>query len=1439
MRLILVAASWLCAATISLTDFSVARDVVGATQVGATMTPEIDSVRYRNLTGVDTLISGKLSTAGNERQAAWPMILPMSEGNFKLSYIWFNEPSGMFGNYLFEKNIELKSDINSIVVTTPLDPLQAHRDSMGLLLTKRLSQVPGQKVAGMNAKGFNLSNGRNVRVMQAWGGAKDSIYIVDTTDNLNQIAAMSLMDSALTLQSYPDYCINVTYDTLFTVFSPNNSRIMISPYKLGHPNTAQKGITRTIVDDGVFRRDYGIARDPVSGNFLVTAFKTTGTAVEAFRVTSAFAMTHSLTLQSGLPAHNTNARIISVVSIGSNRFAVTYFMPATGGTFMSIVDISTNVTVVSTITIDAGRSLIPNVYFNAGRLAVVWFKDLAATANNCRVYGKIFSVENGAIADTLFSGAISASGSISESYFNSPANYRLGVALDSYGNLATSFMHQNDCRMYFVAHVPTFFFGDTGLFTLRDSLSAGSYGSFASDSIKYSGFSALNSGRGSVELLFKTSADGAFSSPFVPVTNLSTVSTLAGSRFDLRFRMISGVVKSDGPRVASASLDANIKPKSAKIDSLSIGMNSRRTVNSGDTILVKRGLDSLRLYFSAVDYEDASYLQYYLSGYRSTSATIQKSSTQIYAGTASIAATNFNDTVIKLSFSVVDTNGWGSDSFKIYVRSYNPAPIDSVRARVYTVSNAFSLDSLVGEGDTIFAIDSGYNVIVTSGRDSNSATLKKKFYYNGVLLSTDSGSLSYLDTVYADSIHGVDTVTAVIEDLYGLKDSTRFFLRVSHLPSLDSVYYKSKSRQIEIPLDSISFKISTNEPDTIFIKARDPDVIIDDRLTFRLMADGVLDTSCTIADSSVIFYRAPSNTTRRLAIIVSDQSGVMDSTVIHLLFPRAEMSSFSSDSIYLQDSLVVYTERRTQTREGTNASSYRIPLRSAGSDSLYVNSIRLKRKGRSGAFSIGTSVTRTSAVLFDTSVTLRKVAPNDSIFIALRDSAAIPFSDSASIPLSQYYNDTTLHDTIIVTTNDPEYDTLLFPLRLLIKEPPFVVTDSIRFRGNGNPFAIVFSEPLQRSDTSIAPMILYSHLDSLKTATILGRDTTPVMPVQLSFVKGSTSRFDTLFFTPRCSSGAYVSSHFNLTPRNGFFISTDRVRVKLSANIRDGSGNRIDLNGDKKPDSLNAFKRFTKVIDSSSLTIAALFPDSSAISISPVPTISVTFTSPLNAAYIDTAKVSNRSVRIRSSSFPDRDMPLASSPSVNGNVLSFRAAGGFPGNDTVTVTISASIRDSFGGTLDGNRNGLGSFFYLYGNSSYSIADTFITSSTLTGGDNYSWIFYTAPQDFYVFPVPFEPSRNSRHNTQGGIVFKNIQTLLRGQSGINAVDVAIFTPDGVPVYSTARKGETISVGPGSQPTWMWTGKNHGGKPVASGLYIYCVVSGDGKKVLKKGKLVIVR
>jgi len=88
----------------------------------------------------------------------------------------------------------------------------------------------------------------------------------------------------------------------------------------------------------------------------------------------------------------------------------------------------------------------------------------------------------------------------------------------------------------------------------------------------------------------------------------------------------------------------------------------------------------------------------------------------------------------------------------------------------------------------------------------------------------------------------------------------------------------------------------------------------------------------------------------------------------------------------------------------------------------------------------------------------------------------------------------------------------------------------------------------------------------------------------------------------------------------------------------------------------------------------------------------------------------------------------------------------------------------------------------------------------------------------VYPVPFKPASGGRYDAEG-ITFSGL--------GENA-NIKIFNVAGEKVFE-----KTVS----DSGIFVWDAKNNGGNDVASGIYIYYVKTGDGKKF--KGKLAIER
>jgi len=449
--------------------------------------------------------------------------------------------------------------------------------------------------------------------------------------------------------------------------------------------------------------------------------------------------------------------------------------------------------------------------------------------------------------------------------------------------------------------------------------------------------------------------------------------------------------------------------------------------------------------------------------------------------------------------------------------------------------------------------------------------------------------------------------------------------------------------------------------------------------------------------------------------------------------------------------------------------------------------------------------------------------------------------------------DTAYSDTILIISNDPDRDSIRLPIRISVNEPPFLVKDSILFVGAVPPLAkvakayvpdhavyqkvgLVFSERIDTNTISVNSFAVYSQLDSLRFVRP-GADTLVPIPGTCSVRRALGSRFDTLFFVPACSTGNYISPHFGIKALDGYFISTDVIRIRVGRGIRDLAGNVMDLNHDRKPDVVGAFKIESALTDSGSFKVESTTPANGSESKLSTPVITVDFTSPIDSLSVDTAIVGNRSIRIMSS-FGTTPIALTARPRISGNRLSFSPSGLFFGNESISVTLSASIRDQYHGTLDGNRDGLGAFFYAYGRLGYAMADSFITGSA-SFGDNYSFSFRSVPQEFYFYPCPYEPGRNARHQAQGGIIFKNLQALVTNATTA-ALHIRIYDVAGDLVYSTTHKNEVVPCKTtGTPPMWRWGAVNDDGKAVASGLYLFVISDDRDKEILNRGKLMVIR
>lgn len=380
-----------------------------------------------------------------------------------------------------------------------------------------------------------------------------------------------------------------------------------------------------------------------------------------------------------------------------------------------------------------------------------------------------------------------------------------------------------------------------------------------------------------------------------------------------------------------------------------------------------------------------------------------------------------------------------------------------------------------------------------------------------------------------------------------------------------------------------------------------------------------------------------------------------------------------------------------------------------------------------------------------------------------------------------------------------------------------------------------FSEPVWDSTLDSSSVFIYSQCDSAKagTAHSIGSYFSRYFYRYAGLDhqnRRDTLRTDSIVFAPQYRD---TSECYRVIPPPGNFLPRDEIRIRLNNSITDTAGNPLDLFLSKIPstagtqDSMLAWK-----IVSSTLEVSETHPDSNAEH-NPDRPIQVKFNRPVVQSYIhDRSGVTylsadtgtnlpalGRSIRITSAMHPEPFDFRYIRQRQGDSILEFQTMPKYFSGDTVMVSLYSRIGDGLGLTLDGNRDGMGRFWY-------NEADT---------TDRYTFSFIAQRAEFYLYPNPFRMS-NEAHARKGTITFKNWNRF-KGLRYGDRVDFRIYTLSADLVYSSSRNDQSPIWQPGMEPVWDWDLKNDFGNMVASGLYIYQVtIRGDA---VQKGKVAILR
>lgn len=823
---------------------------------------------------------------------------------------------------------------------------------------------------------------------------------------------------------------------------------------------------------------------------------------------------------------------------------------------------------------------------------------------------------------------------------------------------------------------------------------------------------------------------------------------------------------------------------------------------------------------------------------------------------------------------------------------------DEVRDTNFVYPNSMPYHVLVGDTTwiTLWAQDSNdneLNVFWTNTKktvnDSGTMMIGDSFRFFIRPSSIDTNPRITLPVGQIDLT--IDTVTIMMIDS---NDTIQYPLYIvpNHHPSLDSIKtigYMNPDVLVDTLIDeNVDLKndaylgIIPYTPAVVFASASDVDAVNSDETIIKwglLSLDSlgfccnVLADSIATGDTLIFGDEALERDTLKLGpltiagatklkeffdfppllwIETKDKYGAFTEDTVFIRYPRLDttlvgMNRFGEALIDLdnQFDLIIGAQKQKDTVIAT--------ITSTGTDYLRISDIKTSRDQSNWLRYVLTW--RDSN---ETPQALEVGATTDSSPIDMSSIISIPKGGKLAfnfiVDVSNIRGDSIILDTLVLKTNDFFNHSLRIPIRIVYNDLPVMTLTRItnnpedtsiianelpKMIPQNSSFAFAFSEPVVKSDV-LQYIQVYSHRDSIARGEALP----PLMqsltdPTQLRIVPhagkdGSIFNdfVDSAYFTPEYK---VPGDSIDLTPLSNSFVQGDSIHIWVGNSIRDSTGNTLDLKMDRVFRSAGSFDSvFTTRIDTSSFQVdtARLSPKLGGVFNVDNPVL-VYFDNRLvvnNIFGVDTIKSldlknlasdSNYSLEIRTSFNSWNSVPMKSISLVAGDsALRITPKRKFFAGDSIHVIIKSNVSSISGNSLDGNFNGTGNFLY----------------NRLDTLDRFIYPFKIGEASFYTFPNPFKYKLAS-HRELDGIVFKNLNNL-KGTKPEQDIDIRIYSVTGQLVYSSKRKKNSVQFLAGeSSPEWKWNLKNHAGRRVATGVYLFTIKTKD--KLLDKGKVVLIR
>lgn len=1075
------------------------------------------------------------------------------------------------------------------------------------------------------------------------------------------------------------------------------------------------------------------------------------------------------------------------------RFAITYFKAGEAHLCQAVFTPAGALALSNQVTLSSAGKF-PTVTGNRDYIFTAWNDDAGASR---RIMGRRFGISSGniSVADTT-TRILSRTGI---DFPRTDSTAAISSAMDTLGNIMTVFVTPDTAYGAGLSNTPVFY--DSAIYISQpESIGTGGLWASATDSVRYTlcdvaPDTSLGNGAYFCPSICAGSSESAMG-PWVEINNNGSLSApLAGAKrfFRVRLRLYASNPMYS-PRVDSLRVHWNVKPRKPNLDS--IFFNTQKwAMAPGETLTVRARKDSLRFFFSSFDADNHQSLQW---NFRQGSSLATAVGAQVSAGTYtknySVAAYGTSSPAVAYSAYVVDSLSWRSDPFLFYVQAFNHIP----RLDVTGIADTIGL----GRRDTIALSDNDFVSVQSDDttflriacNDSNDAQIALALYKDGIRVDSVFGESLY---VYKYPNRLAASGFTLFEIRISDPDTTivsRVRVGVNHPPVIDSL----KGPENTASRAAGRVKAQPGRTNRFIARVSEPDMDRGDSLVFRWYLNSLL---LTTQNETCSVRISPGDTV--LSYYVEDLAGKSDSAAFRLEYPywNANTQAFQSSLRAFADSLSFILGGNMYDTVGitisnTGTSTMTITKVYTGQDDARWLSYRF-----ANAYWIGES-TQVSQV------NAYPIAPRQSMNLTVY------------LRADSLRGDGVMRDTLYIETTDYINPVLRIPMQLVYNDLPFIGSFSFSF----DPAMPLAKRRVAAPRFPPNAAITFRFSEALDTNTIRGgitvysrRDSAAersLVPIAGDYIFAPSA--DTVRFRP-----AYdrASPFYGFRPPAGLFISTDMIAVRINNTIRDRAGNALDIHKEKIRVP-SADTTFVAQVDSSPFYITELDPpagDSLALATDP---IRVVFSRAIDPATVDTSVDGNTTLRVYTGYSSGTAVGYAW-VRVDSNSITVKPREAFFSRDSVTVRLSARIRDRFGYSIETNGDGVSAFLY----------DPLDTSDALR------WSFRTEATPFYIFPNPYEPSRDGRHREMGGIVFKNLNRL--SENG-EKLDIQILSLKGHVLFSSLRAGDDLTFAEGSShkaPAWKWTTRNQYGTEVGSGVYYFLIKSGGA--VVKKGKLIIVR